>query len=90
MDALNNLVAVQAMLEQESLNSTGRPSPYGMGEVIASAAKATARENKHNRRKHIFHGRTICSQGTYHCEFKIQPNSLCPCGSGKKYKNCCG
>lgn len=21
---------------------------------------------------------------------KIQPNALCPCGSGKKYKRCCG
>ena len=21
---------------------------------------------------------------------KIYPNELCPCGSGKKYKNCCG
>ena len=21
---------------------------------------------------------------------KIQPNDPCPCGSGKKYKNCCG
>ena len=21
---------------------------------------------------------------------KIYPNSPCPCGSGKKYKNCCG
>lgn len=21
---------------------------------------------------------------------KIQPNELCPCGSGKKYKRCCG
>ena len=21
---------------------------------------------------------------------KIYPNDMCPCGSGKKYKNCCG
>ncbi|MEE1228931.1 MAG: SEC-C metal-binding domain-containing protein [Lachnospiraceae bacterium] len=21
---------------------------------------------------------------------KIYPNDPCPCGSGKKYKNCCG
>jgi len=21
---------------------------------------------------------------------KIQPNDPCPCGSGRKYKNCCG
>ena len=23
-------------------------------------------------------------------EKKVYPNDLCPCGSGKKYKNCCG
>lgn len=23
-------------------------------------------------------------------ESKIQPNDKCPCGSNKKYKNCCG
>lgn len=23
-------------------------------------------------------------------EFKIKPNEPCPCGSGKKYKKCCG
>ena len=23
-------------------------------------------------------------------ETKIYPNAPCPCGSGKKYKNCCG
>ncbi|MDR0650713.1 MAG: SEC-C domain-containing protein [Candidatus Peribacteria bacterium] len=21
---------------------------------------------------------------------KVRPNDLCPCGSGKKYKKCCG
>ena len=25
-----------------------------------------------------------------HVEKKVYPNDLCPCGSGKKYKNCCG
>ena len=25
-----------------------------------------------------------------HVEEKIGRNDLCPCGSGKKYKNCCG
>ena len=23
-------------------------------------------------------------------EAKVYPNDPCPCGSGKKYKNCCG
>ena len=28
--------------------------------------------------------------GIYHAEKKIGRNEPCPCGSGKKYKNCCG
>ena len=23
-------------------------------------------------------------------EIKVGKNDMCPCGSGKKYKNCCG
>lgn len=29
-------------------------------------------------------------RSTVHTERKIYPNAPCPCGSGKKYKNCCG
>ncbi|MBQ7666782.1 MAG: SEC-C domain-containing protein, partial [Kiritimatiellae bacterium] len=28
--------------------------------------------------------------GTVRNEKKIYPNDPCPCGSGKKYKKCCG
>ena len=27
---------------------------------------------------------------TIHVEKKVYPNDPCPCGSGKKYKKCCG
>ncbi len=30
------------------------------------------------------------SSTTVHKEAKIYPNDPCPCGSGKKYKKCCG
>ncbi|MEG1576654.1 MAG: SEC-C metal-binding domain-containing protein, partial [Clostridium sp.] len=30
------------------------------------------------------------ASGTVHNEEKIYPNDPCPCGSGKKYKKCCG
>lgn len=30
------------------------------------------------------------ASGTVHNEEKIYPNDSCPCGSGKKYKKCCG
>lgn len=30
------------------------------------------------------------SSRTVHVEKKVYPNDPCPCGSGKKYKKCCG
>ena len=30
------------------------------------------------------------ASGTVRNEKKIYPNDPCPCGSGKKYKKCCG
>lgn len=30
------------------------------------------------------------SSRTIHVEKKVYPNDPCPCGSGKKYKKCCG
>lgn len=30
------------------------------------------------------------ASGTVHNEAKVYPNDPCPCGSGKKYKKCCG
>ena len=32
----------------------------------------------------------VVEQKTAKAETKIGRNSPCPCGSGKKYKNCCG
>jgi uncharacterized protein YchJ len=28
--------------------------------------------------------------GVFHADKKGKPNEPCPCGSGKKYKKCCG
>ena len=32
----------------------------------------------------------VVEQKTAKAESRVGRNSLCPCGSGKKYKNCCG
>ena len=40
------------------------------------------------RRKELF--REQKASGTVRNEQKIYPNDPCPCGSGKKYKKCCG
>ena len=40
------------------------------------------------KRKELY--RNQKASGTVRNEQKIYPNDPCPCGSGKKYKNCCG
>lgn len=43
--------------------------------------------------KHVYlHNGVLCeSMGVSNVKFhKIDPDNPCPCGSGKKYKNCCG
>ncbi len=40
------------------------------------------------RRKELY--RDQKASGTVRNEHKIYPNDPCPCGSGKKYKKCCG
>lgn len=40
------------------------------------------------RRKELY--REQKASGTLRREHKIYPNDPCPCGSGKKYKKCCG
>lgn len=40
------------------------------------------------RRKELY--RQQKASGTIRHEAKIYPNDPCPCGSGKKYKKCCG
>ena len=48
------------------------------------------KEQKRNERKRIFPTGNVIRGGTYHRDPKIEPNSKCPCGSGEKYKYCCG
>ena len=40
------------------------------------------------KRKELY--RDQKASGTVRNEQKVYPNDPCPCGSGKKYKNCCG
>ena len=40
------------------------------------------------KRKELY--RNQKASGTVRNEQKIYPNDPCPCGSGKKYKKCCG
>ena len=55
--------------------------------LIAEAARLEKRYKKHPEERNAV---VICSKGTYHADAKPGRNDKCPCGSGKKYKNCCG
>ena len=56
--------------------------------------KAEVRQNterKEQRSNKIVHDTHVKTKGTpIKSDKKVGRNELCPCGSGKKYKNCCG
>lgn len=48
-------------------------------------------ESKSNKKTNKLNGHTVTKEEMKLDKLKksIGRNSLCPCGSGKKYKNCC-
>lgn len=57
-------------------------------------AEQMLRKISNRTRKWDYNGHTWMELNAGVVEFSVErrrdPNSLCPCGSGKKYKNCCG
>ena len=55
-------------------------------------AKEEEREDmsKYRAEKPGAEGETTAAQGPVRAEKRVGRNDLCPCGSGKKYKQCCG
>ncbi len=75
-------VTIQTHTERKSVIPAGAthkdefvPGIGGAGDGVPAAAKVPDRERK---------------QETVHKEETVGRNDLCPCGSGKKYKKCCG
>ena len=57
------------------------------------AGSGRRRERKPRQRDARLYGQSGCGSGTRHRSKetpKVGRNAPCPCGSGKKYKNCCG
>jgi hypothetical protein len=54
-----------------------RPNPFGQGRGATEATSAVLRDQPQK-------GTVVRN------EKKVGRNDPCPCGSGKKYKNCCG
>ena len=70
----------------------------GEGNITVEQAKVGSSKKSHKRGEHhiSFTGestapeKAIAKQPTMHLGQKIGRNDPCPCGSGKKYKHCCG
>jgi uncharacterized protein len=69
-----------------------RPKPIGPEQrekLIVSVAAGLLGAYRYFRRHKQLHGTTGVSEPR-HNDVKIGRNDPCPCGSGKKYKRCCG
>lgn len=57
---------------------------------VARPAEISAREKASQKRLSYSHGGEGASQPVRRAHKKVGRNQPCPCGSGKKYKKCCG
>lgn len=57
---------------------------------VRVADKKTARENPKVVEAVEAAGKALGDSAVQRKEIKVYPNDPCPCGSGKKYKQCCG
>ena len=62
------------------INVTARPMPSGQENKKSDPTKSSPDNNNRNEKKQV----------TTKDIKKIGRNDPCPCGSGKKYKKCCG
>lgn len=70
---------------------SGRRSSY-LGDImeILERAQRTVRKIPLGGYTETEINRAVTKKKVVRVEKKIYPNDPCPCGSGKKYKNCCG
>ena len=70
---------------------SGRRSSY-LGDImeILERAQRTVRKISLGGYTETEINRAVTKKKAVRVEKKIYPNDPCPCGSGKKYKNCCG
>ena len=87
-------------VSQKSGTSEPKASPgYTLADILdAGIADASGRKLLSALNNVFSHAALLLNRGYTAAEamrlkqkkVKIYPNSPCPCGSGKKYKNCCG
>jgi len=83
-------------LQIVSTEAGGPKDSSGVVEFIASYNYEGARRDHHERSEfkkrdgqwYFLDGKIV--QAPYHAEERVGRNDSCPCGSGKKFKKCCG
>jgi uncharacterized protein len=65
-------------------------SPEKREKIIAYMAAGLLGAYRYFRKHREIHAGTTLIPETWHNALKVGRNELCPCGSGKKYKRCCG
>ncbi len=74
-------VLLNARITQEPVQPEPKPV-----KIVFTGKELTPEEKAAQKEKHTLHvQKTVVNDGP-----KVGRNDLCPCGSGKKYKNCCG
>ncbi|WP_421757481.1 SEC-C metal-binding domain-containing protein, partial [Clostridium butyricum] len=86
---LQTMVRSNARPGQSGPIQTIKPGQGGPGGVMAPGSGDSASADESNG-ENPYEGLTHPSQIPVRNEEKHGRNELCPCGSGKKYKNCCG
>ena len=86
---LQTMVRSNARPGQSGPVQTIKPGQGGPGGVMAPGSGDSASADESNG-ENPYEGLTHPSQIPVKNEEKHGRNELCPCGSGKKYKNCCG
>ena len=102
MDQLRQGIGLQAYGQRNPVIEYTNSGFEMFGEMINAIEEETVRALMHVRvEQHVEREQVAKVTGTNkddtgvntpkrRAEKKIQPNDLCPCGSGKKYKFCCG
>ena len=67
-----------------------REAKEKIGAVVLTEIYDVMKENQSYDEKRYTNALAEMVQQPIVKETKIYPNDLCPCGSGKKYKKCCG
>jgi uncharacterized protein len=87
------MIPMMMLYHEDDEDPSMRPKPIDPEQrekVIVSMAAGLVRAYRYFRSQRQANVSTQGSESSRHLNVKIGRNDQCPCGSGKKYKRCCG